>query len=86
MCVAKMHAVLVIALPLHFLPSFQVQVEVLSVQRNEQEIQKGFCGDNLKVKLKGIEEDEISSGFILCDPDNFCHVGRVFDAQVECVE
>ena len=56
------------------------------MQRNEQEIQKGFCGDNLKVKLKGIEEDEISSGFILCDPDNFCHVGRVFDAQVGCVE
>lgn len=60
-----------------------MQVEVLSVHRNEQEIQKGFCGDNLKVKLKGIEEEEISSGFILCDPDNYCHVGRVFDAQVE---
>ena len=59
-----------------------MQVEVLSVQRNEQEIQKGFCGDNLKVKLKGIEEEEISSGFILCNPDNCCHVGRVFDAQV----
>ena len=55
------------------------------MQRNEQEIQKGFCGDNLKVKLKGIEEDEISSGFILCDPDNACHVGRVFDAQVDGV-
>ena len=52
------------------------------VQRNEQEITKGFCGDNLKVKLKGIEEDEIASGFVLCEPDSYCHVGRTFDAQV----
>ena len=67
----------------HTVPlSLQVQVEVLSVCRNEQEIQKGFCGDNLKIKLKGIEEEEISSGFVLCPPDNYCHVGKIFDAQV----
>ena len=63
-------------------PPLQVQVEVLSVCRNEQEIQKGFCGDNLKIKLKGVEEEEISSGFVLCPPDSFCHVGKIFDAQV----
>ena len=55
---------------------------MLQVCRNEQEIQKGFCGDNLKIKLKGVEEEEISSGFVLCSSDSLCRVGRVFDAQV----
>lgn len=39
-------------------------------------------GENVKIKLKGIEEEDVSSGFILCDPSNPCHVGREFDAQV----
>lgn len=39
-------------------------------------------GENLKLRLKGIEEEEILPGFILCSPDNLCHSGRTFDAQV----
>jgi peptide chain release factor subunit 3 len=64
----------------------KVSVEVLQVCRNEQEIQKGFCGDNLKIKLKGVEEEEISSGFVLCSSDSLCRVGRVFDAQIAILE
>lgn len=40
-------------------------------------------GENLKLRLKGIEEEEILPGFILCSPDNLCHSGRTFDAQVK---
>jgi len=43
-------------------------------------------GENVKIKLKGIEEEDVSSGFILCDPNNPCHVGREFDAQVAILE
>lgn len=39
-------------------------------------------GENVKIKLKGIEEEDVSSGFILCDPSNPCKVGKIFDAQV----
>lgn len=40
-------------------------------------------GENLKLRLKGIEEEEILPGFILCSPDSLCHSGRTFDAQVK---
>ena len=35
----------------------KVQVEVLSVMRGEDETSAAFAGDNIKLKLKGIEEE-----------------------------
>ena len=34
-----------------------VQVEVLSVMRGEDETSAAFAGDNIKLKLKGIEKE-----------------------------
>jgi peptide chain release factor subunit 3 len=39
-------------------------------------------GENVKMKLKGVEEEDVSQGFILCDLSSPCTVGRIFDAQV----
>lgn len=39
-------------------------------------------GENVKLKLKGVEEEDILSGFCLCNVENPCSVGRIFDAQV----
>ncbi|CAM4849053.1 unnamed protein product [Rotaria magnacalcarata] len=45
------------------------------------------CGENVRLKLKNVEEEEISSGFVLCDIEQEpCGVGRVFDAQVAIIE
>jgi len=43
-------------------------------------------GENVKVKLKGIEEEDVSPGFVLCDPTNPTTTGRIFDAQVVILE
>ena len=40
------------------------------------------CGENIRVKLKGVEENDISQGFVLCDPNNPIKSCRIFDAQV----
>ncbi|KAF7655696.1 hypothetical protein LDENG_00052280 [Lucifuga dentata] len=58
-------------------------VEVLSLLSDEVETDDASPGENLKLRLKGIEEEEILPGFILCTPDNICHSGRTFDAQVK---
>lgn len=34
-------------------------------------------GENVKVKLKGIEEEDVSPGFVLCDSQNPITTGRV---------
>lgn len=33
-------------------------------------------------QIKGIEEAEVTPGFVLCDPKNPIKTGTVFDAQV----
>ncbi|KAG8558284.1 hypothetical protein GDO81_016937 [Engystomops pustulosus] len=58
-------------------------VEVLGLLSDEVETELVAPGENLKIRLKGIEEEEILPGFILCDPNNLCHSGRTFDAQVQ---
>lgn len=49
---------------------------------DEDEVTIVGPGENVKIKLKGVEEEDISSGFVLCDPTNTCKTGRIFDAQV----
>uniref|UniRef100_A0A7N6AJX7 Tr-type G domain-containing protein n=1 Tax=Anabas testudineus TaxID=64144 RepID=A0A7N6AJX7_ANATE len=61
-------------------------VEVLSLLSDDVETDDAGPGENLKLRLKGIEEEEILPGFILCSPDNLCHSGRTFDAQIVIIE
>lgn len=63
-------------------PYAQHTVEVLSLLSDEVETDEAVPGENLKLRLKGIEEEEILPGFILCNAENLCHSGRTFDAQV----
>ncbi|CAB0012664.1 unnamed protein product [Nesidiocoris tenuis] len=52
---------------------------------DDEEVTSVGPGENIKVKLKGIEEEDVSPGFVLCDPGSPAKTGRVFDAQVlEC--
>ncbi|NWU60418.1 ERF3A factor, partial [Pterocles burchelli] len=61
-------------------------VEVLGILSDDVETDSVAPGENLKIRLKGIEEEEILPGFILCDLNNLCHSGRTFDAQIVIIE
>ncbi len=52
------------------------------------EVTKIGVGENVKIKLKGVEEEDVSPGFVLCDSEKPCTTGKVFDAKVcrSCVE
>ncbi|VDN16038.1 unnamed protein product, partial [Dibothriocephalus latus] len=50
----------------------KVSVEVLQVFSDDIEVEGSQAGDNVKLKLKNIEEEDISPGFVLCSPDNLC--------------
>lgn len=57
-------------------------VEVLQLWIDEEEVNHVVCGENVKVKLKGVEEDEVTAGFVLCDPSKPCSVAKRFVAEV----
>ncbi|CAF3763868.1 unnamed protein product [Rotaria sp. Silwood1] len=62
-------------------------VEVTNIYYEDIETDSSVCGENIRLKLKNVEEEEISPGFVLCDMIHEpCHVGRVFDAQVAIID
>lgn len=64
----------------------RVTVEVLGIMRVEEEVPAAFSGDNIKLKLRGVEEEDILPGFVLCEPSLPCHVGSKFEAQIVILE
>ncbi|VDP10479.1 unnamed protein product [Soboliphyme baturini] len=61
-------------------------VQALQLWSDDDETEQVSPGENIKIKLKGIDEDAVMPGFVLCSPDNLCVVGRIFDAQVVIYE
>ena len=53
---------------------------------DDEEVGQVGVGENVKLKLKGVEEEDVSGGFVVCDAAASCSVGRVFDAQVAILE
>lgn len=52
---------------------------------DEADTDQVFAGDNVKLKLKGVEDTDILAGFVICSVDRPpCVVGKIFDAEVRC--
>ena len=54
-----------------FMHGLQVQVKVLAVYCDENKVRRAGPGENVRVRLSGIEED-ILSGFVLTSVVKFC--------------
>ncbi|KAI1101250.1 hypothetical protein F4804DRAFT_335438 [Jackrogersella minutella] len=52
----------------------------------EEEMQIAQCGDQIRLRLRGIEEDDISAGFVLCSPKRLVHNVSTFEAQIRILE
>lgn len=61
-------------------------VEVTALYTEEREVTSLQCGDNGRIKLKGVEEEDVSCGMVLCDVERPCKSARVFDAQLYILE
>lgn len=49
----------------------KVKVEVVNIYYEEEETDSAICGDNVKLKLKGIEEEVLDLVFFLFRPLKF---------------
>ncbi|XP_075153048.1 eukaryotic translation release factor 3 [Haematobia irritans] len=64
----------------------RTQVAVDQLWSDDDEVTSVGPGENVKIKLKGIEEEDVSPGFVLCDASNPIKTGKIFDAQVVILE
>ncbi|KAF9426199.1 translation termination factor GTPase eRF3 [Podila epigama] len=60
-----------------------VKVEVAAIFNEiEEEIPMAAVGDNIRLRLRGIEEEDIMIGFVLCSPKHPIHVTSKFEAAL----
>lgn len=64
----------------------RTQVSVDQLWSDDEEVTAVGPGENVKIKVKGIEEEDVSPGFVLCDASNPIKTGKVFDAQLVILE
>ncbi|KAI9650634.1 translation termination factor GTPase eRF3 [Ciborinia camelliae] len=63
------------------------KVEVMvAYGETEEEIPAGQCGDQVRLRLRGIEEEDILPGFVLCSPKRLVHCVTVFEAQIRVLD
>ena len=63
------------------------EVEVSAIYNEmEEEVNQALCGDNVRIRLRGIEDEEISPGFVLTSPNKPVHAIRQFEAQLAILE
>ena len=63
-----------------------VQVKVAALFRDEVETSKILPGENVRLRLTGIEEDQLQSGFVLCAPNHPVHVTQEIECQLAILE
>ncbi|MCJ1365004.1 translation termination factor GTPase eRF3 [Acarospora aff. strigata] len=52
----------------------------------EEEIQVATCGDQVRIRIRGVEEEDILPGFVLCSPKRPVHCVSAFEAQIVLLE
>ncbi|KAF9083610.1 translation termination factor GTPase eRF3 [Mortierella sp. AD031] len=60
-----------------------VKVEVANIYNElEKEIPVASVGDNIRLRLRGIEEEDVVPGFVLCSPKHPVHAVSKFEAAL----
>jgi len=60
----------------------KTDVKVEQIWSDDIEVTAVTSGENIKIKIKGIDDGDVSPGFVLCSSVNPITTGKVFDAQI----
>ncbi|KAG0150783.1 hypothetical protein CROQUDRAFT_652030 [Cronartium quercuum f. sp. fusiforme G11] len=62
-------------------------VEVSAIYNEmEDEVPRALCGDNVRIRLKGIEDEDVLPGFVLTDSIKPIHTVTRFEAQLAILD
>ncbi|KAE8259722.1 hypothetical protein A4X13_0g830 [Tilletia indica] len=65
----------------------RTQVEASAIYNEmEEEVPAAISGDNVRIRVKGIDSDDVSVGFVLTDPKKPVTVATQFEAQLAILE
>lgn len=64
-----------------------VTVEAMALYNEmEEEIPSAFSGDNVRIRLRGVDDEDISPGYVLTSPGRPVHAVKQFIAQLAILE
>ncbi|WFC97487.1 translation termination factor GTPase eRF3 [Malassezia yamatoensis] len=62
-------------------------VETVGIfSEQDEEVPAAISGDNVRIKLKGVDLDEVQAGYVLTEPRDPVHVVSRFEAQLAILE
>jgi peptide chain release factor subunit 3 len=64
----------------------RIEVQCVGISVDDTEVDVAKPGENVLVKIKGIEEEDVQEGFVLSYPDRPCRRAAVFEGQVALLE
>jgi peptide chain release factor subunit 3 len=68
------------------MPNKQTVEVAAAYGETEDEVAIAQCGDQVRLRLRGIEEEEILPGFVLCSPKRLVHNVSQFEAQIRILD
>ena len=64
----------------------KLQSEVMEICIDDDVVDMVKPGENVVVKLKGLEEEDLRQGYVICSAEAPCHKTQVFDATLVVLE
>ncbi|TGZ83208.1 hypothetical protein EX30DRAFT_317236 [Ascodesmis nigricans] len=62
-------------------------IDVLAIySETEEELPNASCGDQVRLRVRGVEEEDVVPGFVLSSPKNPIHCVTSFEAQIHILE
>ena len=62
-------------------------VEISTIyNETEEEVEGALCGEQVRMKVKGVEEEDILNGFVLCSLKTPIRTVTAFEAQIAIIE
>jgi peptide chain release factor subunit 3 len=62
------------------------QAEISGIWLEDVERTSAQCGDNVRLRLKNVEEEDVLGGFVMCSPKKPVHSVFAFECQLAIVE
>lgn len=68
------------------MPSRQKMEVAALYGETEDEIPTATCGDQVRMRLRGIEEEDLLPGFVMCSPKRPVHCVSAFEAKIRILD
>ncbi|KAL4887168.1 P-loop containing nucleoside triphosphate hydrolase protein [Aspergillus karnatakaensis] len=65
----------------------RTKVEIAALYgETEDEIPNGTCGEQVRMRLRGVEEEDLLPGFVMCSPKRPVHCVSAFEAKIRILD